>query len=154
MEDCRNLLRIQQKSFNIKENRKQWSDKGMNMNQTCLGVLTWCSFCFPKRSSAPPPNSKVTSIVSEKRVKKREWEIRIYPTRKDNRRKLVRTKEKRKLKSGGLDLGFLWRRTARAEHLLGQIEADSGFALVLGDREVVELIKMTLRMVLTNDYNM
>jgi len=46
------------------------------------------------------------------------------------------------MKLGGLDLGFLRRRTTRTEHLLGQIEANSGFALVLGNREVVQHIKV------------
>jgi len=54
-----------------------------------------------------------------------------------------REEEKRIMNVGGLDLGFLWWRTARAEHLLGQIESNASFTFVLGDGEVVEHIKMT-----------
>ena len=43
-----------------------------------------------------------------------------------------------------LDLGLFGWRPARTEHLLGQVKADSGFAFVLRDGEVVELVEMAL----------
>jgi len=41
-----------------------------------------------------------------------------------------------------LDLGFFRRWPARTEHLLGQVESNSRFALVFGDGEVVEHVKV------------
>ena len=43
-----------------------------------------------------------------------------------------------------LDLGFFRRWPARTEHLLGQVESNSRFALVFGDGEVVEHVKVAL----------